>query len=218
MQANIIPNETLMAETKAAETPKQTPLQHGVVQLKTRLILACTAWNDNFGYRRGEELLTTLLVSSCWSTISERVSVDVVADADKLLEVMWKPISYFVNEIYTGRADTTGRTYAAVLTTGQYVYLEIKDNNFYQITDNPTEAVPATKIVMIRETAVEVDPSQAEEILEKSEFVRTRAPKPMAKARLVLKEQHDERHFKKKIDKRRAANKIAKSQKRKNRK
>ena len=205
-------------ETMAVQTEPHAPLQHGLDHLKSRLIIAATAWNNTLGAGRREELLATNLVADSWTKISDDVANDVIADAKALNEVIWKPISYLINEIVTGTVNTENRKYAAILTTGQYVYLKVVNNNFQLVNETGDETVPAYKVVMIRETYVDIKDDYSEVILPESPYVRTVKPKPVANVRYAIKELQDERNFQKKTAKRRAANKVAKAQKRKTRK
>lgn len=215
----------IAAETAgiASDIPEFRPtpsVAHGIEHIKSRLILATTAWNNNFGYKRNCNILTTVFIADNWSKISEAIIEDVKKDAADLHEVMWKPISYLINEIVTGYKNIEGQTFAAVLTTGQYVYLALHGNNFSLINSgNGAEdlIVPATKIVMLRLTSVKVPETQSSD-LEDGKYIRALAPATVNKPRYTLKEHADDRHDRKMLEKRRKANKAAKVQKRKNRK
>ena len=213
-----VEEQVALEEIVGVQTEPQAPLQHGLDHLKSRLIIAATAWNNTLGAGRREELLVTQFVADSWPSISENVSNDVIADAETLNEVIWKPTSYLINEIVTGKVNTENRKYAAILTTGQYVYLRIEESNFKQVNETGDETIPAYNVVMIRETNVDIKDDYSEVILPESPYVRTVKPKPVANVRYAIKELQDERNFQKKIAKRRAANKVAKAQKRKTRK
>lgn len=215
---DLVEEQVASEETVAVQAEPQAPLQHGLDHLKSRLIIAATAWNNTLGAGRREELLVTNLVADSWAKIADNVANDVIADAEALNEVIWKPISYLINEIVTGKVNTENRKYAAILTTGQYVYLRIEESNFKQVNETGDETVPAYKIVMIRETSVDIKDDLLVDILPKSEYVRSVLLKPVSKMRYAIKELQDERNFQKKTAKRRIANKIAKAQKRKTRK
>lgn len=215
---DLVEERVASEETVAVQAEPQAPLQHGLDHLKSRLIIAATAWNNTLGAARREELLVTNLVADSWAKIADDVSNDVIVDAEAINEVIWKPTSYLINEIVTGKVNTENRKYAAILTTGQYVYLRIEENNFKQVNETGDETIPAYKIIMIRETSVDIEDDLLVNILPKSEYVRSILHKPVSKMRYAIKELQDERNYQKKIAKRRIANKIAKAQKRKTRK
>ncbi len=231
VDAEDITKEEMMAAAQAAgfESAADQPAPefhintaaHGIEHIKSRLILATTAWNNNFGYKRGVNILTTVFVSDVWPVIKEAAVLDVKKDATDLNEVMWKPIAYLINEIVTGSKNNDGKTYAAVLTTGQYVYLTLHGNNFTLLNsageDGQDLIVPATKIVMIRETGVTVPPTQSSDLVD-GKYIRAVAPNRVSKPRHTIKDEATARHDKKMLDKRRKANKVAKAQKRKVRK
>lgn len=212
--------EAALDETFALAAEPQK-VNHGVDHIKSRLILATTAWNNGFGYKRGVNLLTTLFVSENWPLIKDEVVKDVEHDAANLEAVMWKPVAYLINEIVTGNTSHDGHTFAAVLTTGQYVYLKLEGHNFKLINSSvdmvEDTVVPAVKIIMLRETGVVVEVNQSSD-LDDSKYIRALAPQKMAGPRYTVKEAADARHDKKMLDKRRKANKAAKAQKRKARK
>lgn len=197
---------------------------HGLEHLRSRILLAVTAWNSQVGVNNKVEVLTTKFMTEAWPKIVERVTEDVKVDGDNLSQVTWKPISYFLREIYSreSRDVFDGKTYAAILTNGQYVYLQIKESNFYPVAPvgETTEAIPANKVIVLRETTVSLnDATLPTEInIDDSEYVRTTAPSKMKAARNVIKEINNERSFKKSIEKRRKANKSAVKQRRVNRK
>jgi hypothetical protein len=231
VDAEDITKEEMMAAAQAAgfESAADQPAPefhintaaHGIEHIKSRLILATTAWNNNFGYKRGVNILTTVFVSDVWPVIKEAVVLDVKKDATDLNEVMWKPIAYLINEIVTGSKNNDGKTYAAVLTTGQYVYLTLHGNNFTLLNsageDGEDLVVPATKIVMIRETGVTVPPTQSSDLVD-GKYIRAVAPNKVPRIRYTLKEEQEKHSLKRATDKRRKANKVAKKQKSKARK
>lgn len=204
--------------TDQAMAPVPAPkFSHGVEHIKSRLILAATAWNNAFGYNRKVNILTTLFISDNWSKISEQVNADVLKDAADMNEVMWKPSAYLVNELVTGSKDYAGKVLAAVLTTGEYVYLTVKSNNFHLLNAEVETIVPATKVIMIRETGATPPASQSSE-LDDSKYVRPLAPQGITKPRYAIKDICDSRHDRAKISKRRKANKTANKQRAKCRK
>ena len=205
-----------VAEQEAASV-SEPKVNHGVDHIKSRLILATTAWNNAFGYNRKVNILTTLFISDNWLKIKDRIVADVTEDAANMNEVMWKPSAYLVNELVTGSKDYVHSIFAAVLTTGEYVYVNVKENNFYLLNAEVETVVPATKVVMIRETSVTPAPQQST-TLDDSKYVRPLAPVGITKPRYAIKDVCDDRHDRAKVSKRRKANKAANKQRAKCRK
>ncbi len=210
-------DETYALKADAPEVKDTTPLQHGLQHLKSRLMIATTAWNSNFGIKRGVNILTTRFTTEAWPEIQDRVQEDVKTDAAGLNEIIWKPVAYLINQIVTSEQNYENKVFGAILTNGDYVYLRLNDNNFYLCNSGDETVVPATKIVMLRETWVTLPEHQATN-LDDSEYVRAIAPNKVPRIRYTLKEEQEKHSLKRATEKRRKANKVAKKQKSKARK
>ncbi len=213
----------LKADLPAPVEIKDPPLQHGMQHLKSRLIIATTAWNNSFGARNKVNILTTKFMADVWGKIEKAIAADVKTDADNLSEIIWKPVSYLINEVVTSSdGKYENKTFAAVLTSGQYVYLTLKDNNFLLVNtvdeNNEEVRVPANKIIMLRETGVTISTENQVVNFDDKEYVCTLAPQGMPRIRYTEKELQERAGLKRKIDKRRKANKAASKQKSKARK
>ena len=214
----LIANEDIKTETAVATLPK---LQHGVEHLRSRVILAATSWNSNVGQRNKVEILISKLMQTQWSKIVADVEADINSDIADGAEVIWKPISHFLSDIYKGQNTPViveGKTFAAILTSGEYAYINVRESNFYVIGADEEQVIGATKVIMLRETSVKTDGIVQTVTADDSEFVRTVAPTSVARPRHTLKEAAEQRANEKAIATRRKANKAAKKQRSKSRK
>lgn len=218
-----IPGDETYALKADIPEPKEPPLQHGMQHLKSRLIIATTAWNNSFGARNKVNILTTKFIADVWGKLKPVMAEDVKIDAGNLSEVIWKPVSYLINEVVTSSdGKYENKTFAAVLTSGQYVYLTLKDNNFLLVNtvdeNNEAVRVPANKIIMLRETGVAISAEPQVVNFDDKEYVRALSPQGMPRIRYTDKELQERAGLQRKTDKRRKANKVAKKQKSKSRK
>ena len=215
-----IKNEDIEATVVEAQStaPK---LQHGVEHLRSRVILAATSWNSNIGNRNKVEILISKLMQTQWLKIVDAVEADVNNDIADGTAVIWKPIAHFLNDIYKNQntpAVVEGKTFAAVLTSGEYAYINVRESNFYVIGAEPEQVIGATKIILLRETNVKTEGLAQTIIADDVEFVRTVAPISVTRPRYTLKEAADQRSNVKAIAARRKATKAAKKQRSKSRK